>query len=217
MQTGDSAISVAAKSTNGAGEKKRGPYAKSAETREAILEAAYQIFCQSGFRGASLKAVTDRVGVAQPLIFRYFKTKDDLLAAVLALRDQRSCDISPLDVQRPIWSLRRLVALMRHNEAHKNEVILHSAMAGEAIEPHHPGHEFFVLRYSHLLNRLTEILELCREQGCLKTGWTPAHAARIITAAMDGLQTQWLLNQEENLGDEFEQLMRMIVDLDGSD
>lgn len=175
--------------------------------------AAYEIFGEVGYHGATLKAITDRVGVAQPLIFRYFKSKDELLLAILERRDAKAVDISPLDTNFPLESMRALCLLMKFNHENRLDVVLHSMMAGEAIDPKHPGHDFFVRRYAFLLDRLTELLSGCQAKGLLNPGWTPAHAARIITAAMDGLQTQWLIDPNEDLSGEFQALMEIIVKL----
>ncbi|EWS82525.1 TetR family transcriptional regulator [Brachybacterium phenoliresistens] len=193
--------------------RRRGPYAKSAERRREIVEAALHEFSENGFRGATMKAITERIGVTQPLIYSYFSSKEELLTAVLELRDDRGFDISPLDPSRPVESVRALVELMRHNEAHPGIVALHCAIAGEAVTSGHPAHDSFRRRYVDARTRIGAILEACREAGRLREGVDPQRAARIVVAAMDGLQTQWILEPEvEHLGDEFEAFMRTLVD-----
>lgn len=51
------------------------------ERREQIIEAAIRQFSESGFESGT-KSVADRMGVTQPLIYRYFPAKDDLIKAV---------------------------------------------------------------------------------------------------------------------------------------
>ncbi|MEW5733466.1 MAG: TetR family transcriptional regulator [Thermodesulfobacteriota bacterium] len=66
--------------------KKRSPAGtagqKSAETRERILEAGREVFTQSPFRAAGMRAIADRAGVRHPLILHYFDSKAGLLEAV---------------------------------------------------------------------------------------------------------------------------------------
>lgn len=52
------------------------------ETRQAILEAATQMFEREGFEGFSLRQVAENTGYTPTTIYLYFKDKEDLLFAV---------------------------------------------------------------------------------------------------------------------------------------
>jgi AcrR family transcriptional regulator len=54
------------------------------EMRERLLAAAVGVFAEQGFHAGTTKAITQRAGVAEGLLFHYFPTKTDLLLAVLA-------------------------------------------------------------------------------------------------------------------------------------
>lgn len=54
-----------------------------AATRDALLRAATELFTSQGFDRTSVREVAAAAGVDQALVFRYFGTKEDLLAAVL--------------------------------------------------------------------------------------------------------------------------------------
>lgn len=51
------------------------------DRREQILDAAVQHFAEVGFDGGT-RGIAERLGITQPLIYRYFPSKDDLLKAV---------------------------------------------------------------------------------------------------------------------------------------
>ena len=70
--------------------RRRGPYAKSAERRRQIVDAAFELFAAHGYRGASLQDVADRVGLSQTGLLHYFPSKRELLIAVLAKRGTNS-------------------------------------------------------------------------------------------------------------------------------
>jgi len=55
----------------------------SAETREAILEAAERIFGDEGLAGARTEAIAAAAGVNKALLYYYFRSKDGLYRAVL--------------------------------------------------------------------------------------------------------------------------------------
>src|SRR5918997_2859130 len=54
------------------------------ETRARLLASAVAVFAEQGFQAGTTKAITQRAGVAEGLLFHYFPTKTDLLLAVLA-------------------------------------------------------------------------------------------------------------------------------------
>jgi TetR/AcrR family transcriptional regulator len=55
----------------------------SAETREAILEAAEHIFGDEGLEGARTDAIATAAGVNKALLYYYFRSKEGLYRAVL--------------------------------------------------------------------------------------------------------------------------------------
>ncbi len=57
---------------------------KSEHTRTRILDAAYESFWRSGFARTSVDAIAARAGLTKRTVYLYFRSKDDLLSAVLA-------------------------------------------------------------------------------------------------------------------------------------
>ena len=57
-------------------------------TRERIISAANALFYNDGIRGVSVDAVAAKAGVTKRTLYYHFKSKDDLVAAYLAARDQ---------------------------------------------------------------------------------------------------------------------------------
>ena len=51
--------------------------------REEILDAAFQVFAERGFHGASTEEIARRAGISQPYVFRLFGTKKDLFIAAV--------------------------------------------------------------------------------------------------------------------------------------
>jgi AcrR family transcriptional regulator len=55
---------------------------KGRQTRQAIEEAARNLFAQRGFHGTTLAEITSAAGKSPALFYRYFADKEDLLAAL---------------------------------------------------------------------------------------------------------------------------------------
>ena len=57
---------------------------KTEATRQRIIDAAYECFWRAGFTRTSLDTIAERAGVTKRTLYSYFRSKDDLLAAVMA-------------------------------------------------------------------------------------------------------------------------------------
>ncbi|MFH8253060.1 TetR/AcrR family transcriptional regulator [Microbacterium sp. B2969] len=176
--------------------QRRGPYAKSAMRRDAILDAALKVFATNGYWNGSLEEIATEVGVTKPALRYYFPSKEELFTGVLERWDTLAFVVSPLDVSDPVEALRGLVRLTERNLSIPGVIALHTMTSIEATNPAHPAHEFYIRRYEFFRERITEILEGCERLGLLAPGVVPARAARSLGAVMDGLQIQWLTDSE---------------------
>ncbi|MET8407289.1 TetR/AcrR family transcriptional regulator [Streptomyces sp. NPDC005195] len=159
------------------------------ERRAEIVRAALEVIAERGYRGASMAAVAERVGLTQQGLLHYFPTKDTLLVAVLKERDQ--WDAVP-DSQ---WRLDLLASLADYNAMRPGIVQTFSALLGESVTEGHPAREFFTRRYVAVRASMAQVLRA--EYGeRLPSGLTPERAAPLLVAVMDGLQYQWLLDPE---------------------
>ncbi|KFF95646.1 TetR/AcrR family transcriptional regulator [Streptomyces europaeiscabiei] len=157
------------------------------ERRAEIVLATLEVIAERGYRGASIAAIAERVGLTQQGLLHYFPTKDALLVAVLEERDR--WDAVPDSALR----LDLLGSLVEYNAMRPGIVQTFSALLGESVTEGHPAREFFTERYGRVRGALAEVLRA--EYGDrLPSGLTPERAAPLLVAVMDGLQYQWLLD-----------------------
>ena len=57
---------------------------KSDATRRRIIDAAYEQVWRTGFNRTSLDTIAERAGITKRTLYSYFRSKDDLLEAVLS-------------------------------------------------------------------------------------------------------------------------------------
>jgi AcrR family transcriptional regulator len=57
-------------------------------TRQAILDAALELFADNGYFGTSLRDVASAVGVRESAIYNYFKSKEALFDALLTAHEE---------------------------------------------------------------------------------------------------------------------------------
>ncbi|WP_262057719.1 TetR/AcrR family transcriptional regulator [Streptomyces sp. STR69] len=163
--------------------------AKSAERRAEIVRAALEVIAERGYRGASLAAVAERVGLTQQGLLHYFPTKDALLVAVLEERDQWDA------VPDSRWRIDLLASLVEYNAMRPAIIQTFSALLGESVTEEHPARDYFTARYARVRASMAGVLRA--EYGdVLPNGLTPERTAPLLVAVMDGLQYQWLLDPE---------------------
>lgn len=51
--------------------------------KKKTLLAAIELFSQQGYNGTSTAQIAEKAGISQATIFKYFKTKSDLLADIM--------------------------------------------------------------------------------------------------------------------------------------
>ncbi|AKN69288.1 TetR family transcriptional regulator [Streptomyces sp. PBH53] len=162
---------------------------RSEERRAEIVGAALEVIAERGYRGASLAAVAERVGLTQQGLLHHFPTKDALLVAVLQERDR--WDAVP-DSQ---WRTDLLASLVEYNAMRPAIIQTFAALLGESVTEGHPARAYFTERYARVRASMAAVLRT--EYGDrLPNGLTPERTAPLLVAVMDGLQYQWLLDPE---------------------
>jgi AcrR family transcriptional regulator len=164
------------------------------ERRTEIIQAATEVIAERGYRGATLAAVADRVGLTQQGLMHHFPTKEALLVAVLEARDQWDMASAALRA-RHAWPLEVVANLVEYNATRPGIVQAFTVLVGDSVTDGHPAQAYFRGRYAHVRDGGAQTLRA--EYGDrLPGGLTPERAATLLAAVMDGLQVQWLLDPE---------------------
>ena len=175
--------------------KPRGEYAKSEATRQAIIEAAFEVFAQSGYSSGSLREVAQRVEMSEAGLLHHFRNKSTLLQAVLTHRDNLSLKLVPVETDDGAVTLHGLVALAAHSAKTPGVVELYCKLSAEATTVGHPAHAYFANRYEWTRKTITEAFAKLARDNRLPEGIDPMWASITTIAVMDGLQVQWLLDR----------------------
>ncbi|WP_329539059.1 TetR/AcrR family transcriptional regulator [Streptomyces sp. NBC_01358] len=179
----------------------RGPYSKTAEVRGRILQACMEAFGETGFRGATMKDIAARADISQTGLVHHFPGKEDLLLAMLDLRERRSIrfleSTEALDPgAQPIQALRGMLGVLVENELQPGLMELHCVLSGEATNPDHPAHTHYAERYRNLRQFYEAVFSALAERGELTSPIEPAVLATMTIALINGLQQQWLFDRD---------------------
>ncbi|MDF2992286.1 MAG: transcriptional regulator [Microbacterium sp.] len=192
--------------------KPRGEYAKSEATRQAILDAALEVFAESGFRAGSLREIAQRVGMSEAGLLHHFPRKSALLLAVLDHRDEAARAVVDFDLTDGAATLHGLVELAALNASMPGVVELFCTLSAEATSPTHPAHEYFQRRYAYVRGRVADAFQRLAEAGRLFEGVDVQRSAVVTIAIMDGLQVQWLLDPDStDMAEELAAHFRLLV------
>ncbi|MFF2082892.1 TetR/AcrR family transcriptional regulator [Nocardia sp. NPDC058176] len=167
------------------------------DRREQIIDQALASFAENGYHNSSIAEIATRCGLSQPGLLHYFPNKAALLAAVLDYRDRLDYDRLGMNRQlRGTDALQQLVRLVEHNTHVPGLVQLFTVVTSEAVTTDHPARTWVVDRYRILETHLAAALEGGITDGTFRPDIDAPAVARQITAMMDGLQLQWLLDPD---------------------
>ncbi|WP_084102445.1 TetR/AcrR family transcriptional regulator [Demequina sp. NBRC 110051] len=154
--------------------------------RARILTTAMEITDAEGHRGLTMAELARRCDMSTPGLLHYFPDMATLLVALVQWRDERDdagVDWGAVDTADVRAMLDGVVANII---ARPRAAQLFAMVEAEALDPAHPGHEYFRERADLLTRELAARLR----------GEDPEGLARRIFAAMDGMQLHYLRDPE---------------------
>ncbi|MCF5141818.1 TetR/AcrR family transcriptional regulator [Pseudomonas sp. WS 5532] len=97
-----------------------------AERRQAISEAAVELFERQGFQNTTIEQIASQAGVSPPTVFKYFGNKQEIILEILHHADQRAIT----DTRSLIHQIDDPVEALCH---------LERLLTGYALEVMHPS------------------------------------------------------------------------------
>ncbi|MEU5103284.1 TetR/AcrR family transcriptional regulator [Streptomyces sp. NPDC021354] len=194
--------------------KARGPYAKTPARRAEIVRAARDSFAENGYAKASLRDIAERAGITHAGLLHHFRNKDELLAEVLAERDSQEWQQGLAQVESPDQLAPYLGELIRHHQKAPELMRLWIELAAAASRPDHPAHAYFAERYERGRRQFAEGLHDEAARGKLRADLSPESAAVLFHAVLNGLQLQWVLDQDLDIVGPISDFVRLLLDQD---
>lgn len=169
---------------------------KGERTRARILDSAMELFSRSGFYAVSLRDIAAHAGMTHAGLLHHFPGKDELLIQVLRRREQLAAEQARTDSD-PDKLLERHLDQLTWNMRTPGLVGLFVKISGEASDPGHPAHDYFVQRYRSLRKGTARLMRVLFDRATPPIEHDPDAVAQQLLALVDGLQTQWLLDPDQ--------------------
>ncbi|GAA5025712.1 TetR/AcrR family transcriptional regulator [Microbacterium fluvii] len=185
---------------------KRGSYAKGQARRQRIVDEALLVFARSGLTAGSIREIAKRVDLTPAGVLHHFSSKEELFAEVLRQRDEKVRQAAGDPAAHTV--VEQAAKVVAHNQQTRGLTSLYAMVSAEATDPQHPSHEEFAERYRASAAGATELLAAGQRDGEVRADLDPALAARLISAVMDGIQLQWLLDDDVDMNALFAEFVR---------
>jgi len=158
---------------------------KPAERRKEIIDAARSLFQSKDYDQTTMQDVIEAVGIAKGTVYYYFKSKEELLEAVVNDIAEASAAYMQAIVDEPggnaLDKLRRLIAA--GNVGHEHDAILEHLHRPGNISMHTRLLATALMAQSPLY---AQVIEQGRREGIFQTD-TPLEAAEFILTAVQFL------------------------------
>jgi AcrR family transcriptional regulator len=167
------------------------------DARARILEAAFELIADKGYRGTSIAQVAARAGISQSGLLHHFPTKEAMLIAVLQYRFELDSDLFERnDAVLSGWAaFDGGVELARRNADRPEMVRMFVTLCAEAMDPDHPAHQWIQNHYRMIERQLTEAVEAGIADGSMRPDIPTSTLVHLTISIMDGLQLQWLAGE----------------------
>jgi AcrR family transcriptional regulator len=151
--------------------------------RAILVEKALEAFADRGFRGATIKRIAGRAGIAPGSVYTYFKDKDALFRS--SLEEEWQAFLASLDelavTERPFaWTIDRLLDAGFAELARRLPLV-----RGIAFDASRGG--FLRGKIEELCRRVERIFAAARSQGALRPAANPAAWRAMLRVTVSGI------------------------------
>lgn len=179
--------------------------------REQIMNAALKVFAKKGFIGAKTNMIAKEAGLSEGLLYKYFKSKDELFVSLVLKAVEGSKSALKSVYQFPGSPLQQLRSLSEHILDEENQdyfLLIHQTRIGEGIpdQAKELMKQYSTKRYSE---QLVPLLKKGQESGEFAAGDTSELAANYLKV-LSGLVTLKLSEDNESLP-EVDWLLRLVI------
>ncbi len=152
------------------------------ERQTAILDALTQLSAAHGFANVTMDELADEVGISKATLYQHFKSKDEMLAALLAAHTTRFVKwLAQTAEHPPLERLRRVVRYLM--DGHMTP--LRSLIRREDLLPTLERHPELIAQHHTMIAELSAIIVEGQHAGQIAPDLEPAVIMRVMWLLSD--------------------------------
>ncbi len=175
--------------------------AKGEDRKQRILAVAQRLLTRNGWRNTTLAQIAREAGVSPAGLLHHFESKEQLLHAVLDVRD--ADDDAHADRAGDLIS--EIAAVSDRFHRSPELVGTFTVLLAENIDPDAPLHDRLLTRYQDAVDIITGLIRRGQEAGQFRMDMDVTVKAVQILAFITGMETTWLLNPSIPLTEVFKE------------
>lgn len=157
-----------------------------------IIDAAIELFGSRGFKGTTIAAIAERVGLTDAGVLHHFPTKSVLIEAALErgllLQTTRMRELLEPGGLEAIRRMRDWGSIVEESPELSS---LQIVMSTEGIAPDSPVRDYVQQRYANLHDLIVGLIRQGVDRGEIRPEVDADWEASALVAYLDGIRLQW--------------------------
>ncbi|MEE3066138.1 MAG: helix-turn-helix domain-containing protein [Actinomycetota bacterium] len=165
-------------------------------TKVRILRAAAELIAKQGYAATSTRHIAAAVGVEQPALYKHFKAKSDIFAALVRLALEWPNELADELATLPAPAVVKLHRMLRESLDHLHaspEVVVSVIATPDLWQDSFTAEQALALKIEHAL---ADLVETAQAEGDVRA-MNPISASRLLQALFDALTPQLTVNPDE--------------------
>jgi AcrR family transcriptional regulator/transposase-like protein len=159
------------------------------DTRRALIDAAIDLWADTGWQITGIAAVAERAGVSDATLIHHFGTRDNFLLQVLAELDRRELDrVERWGPPTGLDVIRRLPDMARAGLEHPGLWRLHLMLQAQNLDPDGPAYRYYVQRQHYNQSAFADAIRAGQQSGEIRPEVDPDLVATRILAFILGMR-----------------------------
>lgn len=193
-------------------------------TREMILEIAFQGFLEEGFEKISLNELIKRTGLTKGAFYYHFNSKDELLGEILrkyfhSYIENNIDHISDFDgsivdkMNFAIKSITNIHARIREINPESVDPKAFLLLFQEGLKRDEQLREHNLHSQNKLLKSLTALISQGQKDGEIRDDIPPKEIAYLLNATVKGSMFEWTMSKRESLENVLKENIQTFISL----
>jgi AcrR family transcriptional regulator len=175
--------------------------ARSGDVKEVIIQESIRLFLSKGYRGTSVKEITEAAGIGRGTLYWYFKSKDEILISIFHKWEEEFVQglIKAVNNQKGDFIAKYKVFHKYSTEFARDQrdlAIVFNTLLNEIVGMDSEPANVAGKVYKKYWRFLEEMLQNGKREGCVKQDLDPKLYAHVIAASHVGMLVEWFVAGE---------------------